>query len=119
MLTKRDLLRQSSALLAAAAVPRELHAAEAIAAGPFKSDWESLKSQYHAPDWFRDAKFGIWAHWSAQCVPEAGDWYARNMYIQGEQAVSASSRALRPSRRHRLHGDEQSLEGRTLAIRRN
>ena len=33
------------------------------------------------PDWFRDAKFGIWAHWTAQCVPEAGDWYARQMYI--------------------------------------
>jgi alpha-L-fucosidase len=25
----------------------------------------------------------MWAHWSAQCVPEQGDWYARNMYIQG------------------------------------
>jgi alpha-L-fucosidase len=35
------------------------------------------------PDWFRDAKFGIWAHWSAQCVPEMGDWYARQMYQQG------------------------------------
>ena len=44
--------------------------------------WESLK-QYKTPDWFRDAKFGIWAHWSAQCVPEQGDWYARNMYLQG------------------------------------
>ncbi|WP_332837879.1 alpha-L-fucosidase [Sphingomonas sp. MA1305] len=39
-----------------------------------------------APDWFRDAKFGIWAHWSAQCVPEAGDWYAREMYLQGTRA---------------------------------
>jgi alpha-L-fucosidase len=85
MLTKRDLLRRSSALLAATAVPTQLCAAEAIASGPFKADWESLKSQYQAPDWFRDAKFGIWAHWSAQCVPEAGDWYARNMYIQGEK----------------------------------
>lgn len=54
-----------------------------IAAGPFKPTWESLAANYHAPDWFRDAKFGIWAHWSAQCVPEQGDWYARNMYIQG------------------------------------
>jgi alpha-L-fucosidase len=53
-----------------------------IAPGPFKADWESLK-QYKAPEWFRDAKFGIWAHWSAQCVPEQGDWYARQMYIQG------------------------------------
>ena len=50
--------------------------------GPFLPFWESLKS-YQCPDWFRDAKFGIWAHWSPQCVPEQGDWYARNMYIQG------------------------------------
>ena len=55
-----------------------------IADGPFKPSWESLK-QYEVPDWFRDAKFGIWAHWSAQCVPEQGDWYARNMYIQGQR----------------------------------
>lgn len=50
--------------------------------GPFLPFWESLKS-YRSPDWFRDAKFGIWAHWSPQCVPEQGDWYARNMYIEG------------------------------------
>src|SRR6185312_11334447 len=53
-----------------------------IAAGPFQPTWESLK-QYRYPDWFRDAKFGIWAHWTAQCVPEQGDWYARSMYLQG------------------------------------
>lgn len=47
--------------------------------------WESLV-HYVAPEWFRDAKFGIWAHWSAQCVPEQGDWYARLMYQQGEPA---------------------------------
>ncbi len=51
--------------------------------GPFKPEWESLLT-YDAPEWYRDAKFGIWAHWSPQCVPEAGDWYARNMYIQGQ-----------------------------------
>src|SRR5581483_7758688 len=55
-----------------------------IAPGPFQPTWESLK-QYKVPDWFRDAKFGMWAHWSAQCVPEAGDWYARNMYMQGSR----------------------------------
>jgi len=53
-----------------------------IARGVFKPTWESLL-QYRAPDWFRDAKFGIWAHWTAQCVPEQGDWSARQMYIQG------------------------------------
>lgn len=51
----------------------------------FKPNWESLVDGYQVPDWFRDAKFGIWAHWSAQCVPEVGDWYARNMYIQGHR----------------------------------
>ena len=53
-----------------------------IAAGPFKADWNSL-TNYQTPDWFRDAKFGIWAHWGPQCEPEHGDWYARSMYLQG------------------------------------
>jgi alpha-L-fucosidase len=53
-----------------------------IAPGPFEPTWQSLK-QYECPEWFRDAKFGIWAHWTAQCVPEQGDWYARNMYEEG------------------------------------
>ena len=52
-----------------------------IAAGPYKATWQSLADNYQCPDWFRDAKFGIWAHWSAQCVPEEGDWYARRMYL--------------------------------------
>ncbi len=50
--------------------------------GPYKPTWDSLL-QYDCPEWYRDAKFGIWNHWSPQCVPEDGDWYARNMYMQG------------------------------------
>jgi alpha-L-fucosidase len=53
-----------------------------IATGPFQPSWESL-TNFDCPEWFRDAKFGIWAHWSAQCVPEQGDWYARSMYMEG------------------------------------
>ena len=53
-----------------------------IAAGPFKADWNSL-TNYVTPEWFRDAKFGIWAHWGPQCEPEDGDWNARNMYMEG------------------------------------
>ncbi len=49
-----------------------------IAPGPFKPEWNSL-TRYQTPDWFRDAKFGIWAHWGAQCEPEDGDWYARGL----------------------------------------
>jgi alpha-L-fucosidase len=60
--------------------------------GPFEPTWQSL-SKYRCPDWFRDAKFGIWAHWSAQCVPEQGDWYARNMYFQHVIGKDGSVRA--------------------------
>jgi alpha-L-fucosidase len=56
--------------------------AEPVADGRFQPSWESLK-QYQVPEWFRDAKFGIWAHWGPQCQPERGDWYAREMYSEG------------------------------------
>src|SRR3954465_7392010 len=57
---------------------------EPIAGGPFKPQWDSLK-KYNVPDWFRDAKFGMWAHWGPQCQPEHGDWYARSMYQEGSE----------------------------------
>ena len=49
-----------------------------VAPGPFQPNWESLSS-YRVPDWYRDAKLGIWAHWGPQCQPEMGDWYAQRM----------------------------------------
>ncbi len=65
-------------------VPMESPIADLAGEGPYKPAWDSLL-QYEAPEWYQDAKFGIWAHWSPQCVPEAGDWYARNMYIEGSR----------------------------------
>src|SRR5215471_494369 len=53
-----------------------------IAPGPFQPSLESL-TNYSCPQWFRDAKFGIWAHWGPQAVPMDGDWYARQLYEQG------------------------------------
>ncbi|MGB7747945.1 MAG: alpha-L-fucosidase [Verrucomicrobiia bacterium] len=60
-----------------------LTAARDIATGPFQPTWESLAAQYQCPEWFSDAKFGIWAVWGPQCQPEDGDWYARSLYQQG------------------------------------
>lgn len=79
--TRRSFLQASALAAAGALAPRHAYASSAT----FTPDWESLVDGYRTPDWFRDAKFGIWAHWSAQCVPEVGDWYARNMYIQGHR----------------------------------
>ncbi len=53
-----------------------------IAPGPFQPEFESF-TQYQCPEWFRDAKLGMWAHWGPQAVPMMGDWYAKHMYVQG------------------------------------
>lgn len=55
-----------------------------LADGPFKAETDSLKN-YQVPEWFRNAKFGIWSHWGPQAVPRAGDWYARHMYVPGTE----------------------------------
>jgi alpha-L-fucosidase len=52
---------------------------------PFAADWDSLEN-YRVPEWFRDAKFGIFIHWGVYSVPAFGnEWYPRNMYIQGSE----------------------------------
>ena len=55
-----------------------------VTPGPFAGTMDSL-TNYACPEWFRDAKFGIWAHWGPQAVPMEGDWYARQMYQQGSK----------------------------------
>ncbi|MGZ3305502.1 MAG: alpha-L-fucosidase [Asticcacaulis sp.] len=59
--------------------------ARKAASGPFQPSWESFEANYKTPQWFADAKLGIWAHWGPQCVPEHGDWYGRQMYQQGNE----------------------------------
>ena len=58
---------------------------EPMAKGTFEPEWESLR-KYKTPEWFRNAKFGIWAHWGPQCVEGSGDWMARGMYQEGSHA---------------------------------
>ena len=53
-----------------------------VATGQFSPEWESLNA-WECPGWFKDAKFGIWAHWGPQCQAEDGDWYGRFMYYDG------------------------------------
>ena len=56
-----------------------------IAAGSYPADWKGLSRIYTVPEWWREAKFGAWAHWDPQSMPEQGDWYARGMYMQGSR----------------------------------
>ena len=55
---------------------------EPMMKGKFQPIWSSLEN-YQVPEWFRNAKFGIWAHWGPQCVEGSGDWMARSMYLEG------------------------------------
>jgi alpha-L-fucosidase len=82
-ISRREAMRWWAASLACPCVLRS-QTRPVIAPGPFRATRESLKD-FQAPEWFRDAKFGIWAHWGPQSAPEFGDWYARNMYIEGHR----------------------------------
>ena len=50
-------------------------------AGPYEATWESIRENYHTPEWFMDAKFGIFIHWGVYSVPASGsEWYPKHMY---------------------------------------
>lgn len=56
--------------------------------GPFRPDWESLR-KYEQPQWYKDAKFGIFIHWGVYSVPGFGsEWYPRLMYQQKEDVFA-------------------------------
>lgn len=77
-INRREMLKS-----AGAAVALSRFAGAKIFAEPAFAPTRAALKNYRIPDWFRDAKFGIWAHWGPQSAVEAGDWYARNMYMQG------------------------------------
>ncbi|WP_113652899.1 alpha-L-fucosidase [Pedobacter namyangjuensis] len=89
---RRELIKSLATAVPALAIASKVNATslfveqgiEPVAAGPFSPNWNSLSS-YQTPEWFRNAKFGIWAHWGPQCEPEFGDWYAREMYMEGSR----------------------------------
>ena len=67
--------------------------------GPFRPDWATL-IKYQQPQWYKDAKFGIFIHWGVYSVPAAeNEWYPRNMYRPDEGAY-------KNFRAHFANGDE-------------
>lgn len=76
------LLAALTAVSAACGLQAQTLADREVAQGQYAPEWESL-SQWECPEWFKNAKFGIWAHWGPQCQAEDGDWYARSMYYPG------------------------------------
>jgi alpha-L-fucosidase len=59
-----------------------------MAADQYEPTWESL-SKHHVPEWFKDAKFGIYAHLGVYCVPAySNEWYPNNMYMKDDNPNS-------------------------------
>jgi len=55
---------------------------DVVAQGPFRASWESLET-YTVPEWYQNAKFGIFIHWGVYSVPAFdNEWYPRNMYLE-------------------------------------
>ncbi len=73
-----------------------------VSAQKFTTDIESFK-QYKYPEWFRDAKFGIWSHWGPQAVPRQGDWYARKMYESDIRNRNTNESTGNSSREYQYH----------------
>lgn len=49
----------------------------------YQEDWESLAKHNEEPDWFKDAKFGIYFHWGVYSVPAFGnEWYPSRMHFE-------------------------------------
>ncbi len=54
----------------------------------YEPTWESLK-QYSVPDWYKDAKLGIFIHWGIYSVPAFdNEWYPRHMYRREHPAFA-------------------------------
>lgn len=72
---------------------------ETIARGPFAASWESLE-KFRVPEWYQDAKFGIFIHWGAYSVPAFdNEWYPRNMYLEGNKVFAHHVAAFGPQSR--------------------
>jgi alpha-L-fucosidase len=49
-------------------------------------EWTELASHWECPEWFKDAKFGLWISWGPQTIPlKGGGWYARHMYLEPDE----------------------------------
>ena len=82
-------------------------------AGPFQPSWDSLK-RYEVPEWYKDAKFGIFIHWGVYSVPAFGsEWYPRKCIWKGP-GIQAPRRHLRAAEQVRLQGFHPDVQGREV-----
>ncbi|MGW2380984.1 alpha-L-fucosidase [Streptomyces sp. NPDC001658] len=87
-INRRQLLASATCVATATIAGGALGAGGAAAMpSAYTPDWDSVDRHPPAPEWFQDAKFGIYFHWGVFSVPAYGnEWYPRNMYESGNNA---------------------------------
>ena len=99
--SRRDFIKKASAGALAACCSRFGDATTMPFPGQYQPTWDSL-SQYRVPDWYRDAKFGVFLHWGIYSVPAyLNEWYPRFMYRRESPAFEW----------HQQHWGPQSMFG--------
>jgi len=84
-ISRRKFIIGTTGLAAAAVAGAAWEPGSAEAAAAYTASWTSVDTHPPAPEWFQDAKFGIYFHWGVFSVPAYGDeWYPRRMYISGD-----------------------------------
>ena len=88
--------------------------------GPYRPDWATL-IKYQQPQWYKDAKFGIFIHWGVYSVPAAeNEWYPRNMYDPKKAPTRTSKQHFaKGDDREGLQGSDSSVPRRDISTRRN
>ena len=67
--------------LCAAIAASSARAAAQTQPASYAASWTSLDQHPGAPEWFKDAKFGVYFHWGAFGTAAFGsEWYPRNMF---------------------------------------
>ncbi|MEU9671611.1 alpha-L-fucosidase [Streptomyces bobili] len=84
-MNRRQFLTAATSVAAVAVAGNALGIPPAYAApGAYTPSWGSVDQHPPAPEWFQDAKFGIYFHWGVFSVPAFGnEWYPRWMYAVG------------------------------------
>ncbi|KAA6313597.1 hypothetical protein EZS27_035654, partial [termite gut metagenome] len=83
-LSRRKFLKTGTALAAASIItPQALFATQNRRITGTSVLQEDIFQKFKCPQWFKDAKFGLWLHWGPQTIPtKGGGWYASHMYIR-------------------------------------
>jgi alpha-L-fucosidase len=99
---KNQILRKIALMMLSFGIVYTVSAQSTKLPSEFQPTDESLM-QYQYPEWFRDAKFGIWSHWGPQAVPRQGDWYAKKMYMNDSWDWNSKSYTGKPDEVYTYH----------------